>query len=168
MKKVISLILFALLTVTALCITSVAKDSFVKENEFTIVSYNGTEAFVGKDDRFSELEDSIYWLTDNKDTFNIKYVSFIGNIGQKCEDTYAQIVYYGKKTTSELIAISLKNEKWHEQYRKLYDIVKPIVEAEIPMGISVSNNDYVSGGYSRDTLVPQYLGLESIMPDEAV
>ena len=111
MKKALSFILFTIILLTALCLTALADDDFVTGKEFTIVSYNGTEAFVGNDARFSELQDSIYWLTDNKDAFNIKYVSFIGNIGQKCEDTYAQIVYYGKKTTSELIAISLKNEK---------------------------------------------------------
>jgi hypothetical protein len=100
MKKFLSAIIFALLIVSALSFTTVAADDFVGKKEFTIASYNGVKAFVSGS-RIEELEDSLYWLAGNKETYNVKYVSFLGKIANECPVSYAQVVTGQGKSGSE-------------------------------------------------------------------
>jgi len=167
MKRIISTLLFVLVIVSAFCLTAFAADDFVKEKEFTIASYNGVNTFVGNENKLADFEDSVYWLTDKKDAFNIKYVSFVGKLANACEDSYASVVTGQGKTSAELISMSLANTTWRKQYQNLYNATSILKESGLPMGVSGYPTDHISNGFSRENLMAEFLSLDKIMPDDA-
>lgn len=165
MKKVLLALLLALLITTSLGLVSLAADNFVGEKEFAIASFNGVNSFVGKGTKIAELEDAVYWLTDNIETYNIKYVSFVGKIANKCEHSYASVVTAQGKTSTDLITMSLQSSTWRKEYQNFYSAVSPLKDVGIPFGVSGWTTDYVSDGYKRDNLMAEFFALEKIMPD---
>ncbi|MBR5460021.1 MAG: S-layer homology domain-containing protein, partial [Clostridia bacterium] len=166
MKKILSAILLITLLISALCILATA-ENFVGEGEFTIASYNGVNTFVKTAEKTTALEDSIYWLLDNKASYNLKYVSFIGRVGNACQYTYAKIVTNGGGTIDDLTNMSLSDPIWNEQYKRFANTLKPLTDEGIPYGISVATQDYVSDGINRSNLQADYLGVETIMHEDA-
>ncbi len=166
MKKFLTAILLITLMLSALCVFASA-ENFASADEFTIASYNGVNTFIKSKDKTAELEDSVYWLIDNKAAFNLKYVSFIGQIANTCQYTYANIVTKGGGTMDELTQMSISDEAWNEQYKRFANAIKPLKDELIPYGISTSTQDYVSDGINRSNLQADYLGVESLMHDEA-
>jgi len=170
MKKILSTLLLTAMLISALCLTAfaVSDADFVGENEFVIASYNGVNTFMKSETKFTDFEDSTFWLSGLKSTYNIKYVSFVGQIANACQHTYASVVTKGGGTTDELTALSLADSAWKEQYKDFASAVSIFKDEAIPMGVSVSTADYVSNAFNRNNLIADYIPVENIMHDEAV
>ena len=167
MKKLLSAFLLAALMITAFCVSVFAADAdFTGKDEFTIASYNNVNAFVKPGGKLSDLEDSTYWLIDNRGTYNVKYVSFIGRIANACQHTYAKVVTNGGGTTDDLNNISFKDPEWNDQYKNFAKIISVFKEENLPVGVSIEAEDYVSNGFNRSNLLSDYFPVESIMGEE--
>jgi len=169
MKKILSALLLFSMLVCVLCITvfAVSDADFVGENEFVIATYNGVNTFVTDENKMNKFEDSAYWIIDNKDLYNIKYVSFVGQIANPCEHTYSSVVSKGGGTRDDLINLSLDDEAWNLQYKRFTSVAKIFTEEGMPSGVSLSLNDYISSGFNRANLAEEYLPVEDIMPEDA-
>ncbi len=167
MKKLLSALLFVSLIVSALCLTVFAGDAdFNNDNGFVIASYNGVNTFVKDDSRLSEIEDSTYWIAEMKDTYNIKYVSFIGQIATKCQYNYANTVTSQGLTTDQLTSMSLNDPAWNAQYKNFAKAISFLKDENLPVGVSGTTNDYVGQGFNRNNLISDYLSHEELMPDD--
>ncbi len=167
MKKILSAIILTALIVSAICLTAFAANDFVGENEFVIASFNGINTYVKDNDKFEDFEVSAYWLADNKDAYNLKYVSFLGQIANSCKHTYASVITEQKLSAATLVQLSLDDVDWQKQYNKVASVASEFKNAGLPTGFSLDREDYVSSGYSRDNLAASILGLDTIMPEEA-
>jgi hypothetical protein len=170
MKKILSAILFAAITISALCIcTSAAvlplEEDFLGENEFSVSSFNNLSGRLNSDEKLQDLEDSLYWLIDQKDTLNSKYVSFLGPIATSASDTYQSVVQKGG-TLTELVELNKKDKAWLEQFEGLRDAASVLVEENIPYGVSYGPNDTLGGmGLFRDSHQAEYFAITDIIPD---
>ena len=162
MKRFFTLLILAL-TVLTLSLTAFASDdSFVKENEFTIVSFNGVNTFVKPSGDITKLEDSTFWMLDMKNTYNYKHVAFVGNIANSAPYRFAS----EGQNDSVLVSKSLADEGWNAQYKNFADAVGEYISEGIPMGISIALNDYIPDGRRRDNLISKYIHAETYVPEE--
>ena len=82
MKKILTSITFAVILIFTLAVSVVAYEELPKvdEKEFSVASYHGTQKFFTDCTNPQAVEASTAWLIKNKNNFNLKYVSFLGNI----------------------------------------------------------------------------------------
>ena len=161
MKKVL-IALFIALTVLTLSVSVFAGDSdFVKENEFTLVSFNGVNTFAKTGGDITKLEDATFRLLDAKQTYNLKYVAFVGNIANSAPYRYAS----EGGNDSVLVSKSLADEGWNAQYKNFSNAIGELVSEGTPMGISIALNDYIPDGRRRDNLIAKYIPAEEYIND---
>jgi len=158
MKKLLTLLLITV-SLMALTLTVSAADGFVGEKEFTVASYNGTQTFFRPGASASKFEDSAYWLIDQKNEFNLKYVSILGNIATWPGYRYASV----GGDDAKLVDLSLNDETWNLQYSNFANAIQGFKDMEIPMGIAGGLNDYIPDGRRRDNLIAKYAPAESYM-----
>ncbi len=161
MKKVL-IALFIALTVLTLSVSVFANDSdFVGENEFTLVSFNGVNTFAKTGGDITKLEDATFRLLDAKQTYNLKYVAFVGNIANSAPYRYAS----EGGNDSVLVSKSLADEGWNAQYKNFSNAIGELVSEGTPMGISIALNDYIPDGRRRDNLIAKYISAEEYIND---
>ncbi|MBQ9976912.1 MAG: S-layer homology domain-containing protein [Clostridia bacterium] len=164
MKKSLLLIMAAILMLSALSVTALAvtDDDFVNENEFVVASFNGVNSFIGKG-KVNDLEDAAYWLINEKDRYNIKYVSFVGSIANVCQHSYSSIVVNQGKSVDDLSAISLDDPDWNKQYQNFARVLDVFTQEALPVGVSGQSTDLVADGFNRESLQATYMAVETIM-----
>lgn len=160
MKKILSALIIVLLTVSVFSITVSAND-FTGDNEFVIASFNGVHTFIKNEKLHSELEDACWWLVKEKDAYNIKYVSFIGQIGNP-----GTLKNTAKLEKADYIKLCLQEEAYYTQYQKLASLISPLKDEGIPSGVSMARLDYAASGSSRSSVLPEYLSCDRLMPSD--
>ena len=148
-----------ILLIAVLSVSVFAASDFVGEKEFTLASYNGVLTFTKGGGNINALEESTYWIFDNKDTHNLKYVSFIGQIGYWPNYNITS----AGGTVDKLAEKCLADETWNSTFKRFSDAVKSFQDIEMPMGISISLNDYLPDGMSRTNLISKYIPAEKYM-----
>ena len=159
MKKLLSVFILALVVALAFSLTICAKDNFVADDEFAIISFNGVYTLTKNEKSLSELEDACWWIINEKDSYNVKYVSFIGRIGNP--NTLKNSSGLPK---ADYIKLCLQEEDWRNQYQKFASTISPLADEGIPNGVSMSRQDYASNGASRQSVLPDYLSVDKLMP----
>jgi len=164
MKKLLTLILFAVLTLSALTLTSHAADleNFADEGEFVVASYNGVKTFTKTGGKISELEDSTYWLLNNEKNLNLKYVSFFGHVTNKSQYQYENVVQQQGLTVSDLELFTIQDPVMRESYEGFANAIKGLDDDRMPYGVSIKWDDYVGGSFSRGSLVGEFFNPEDI------
>ncbi len=165
MKKLLSAILLITVILSVLCLTVLAADDFVGEDEFTIASFNGINTYIANDKKTEDLETAATWLAEERDALNLKYVSFLGQIATKCKYTANEIITKQGLTLDALIQLSLDDPDWNKQYKKFAQATSILKDMDIPMGVSLSVYDYVSSAYDRSNLASAHFGVRDIMPE---
>ena len=158
MKKILSVFVLAIIISTAL-IVGMAANEFVNENELTVASFNDIYS-LRTEKGLSDLEDACWWLISTQPEYNLKYVSFIGRIGNQ------NTVTRGNLTKEEYIRLCLAEEEWGLQYKKLANAISPLADEGIPCGVSASKFDYAGSGASRQTIMSEYLTPTKLMTSE--
>ena len=169
MKKILSLLLFVILTISVFCITAFAAtknvSEYVGEGEFSLVSYNGTKNYIAKLKNPGELEDACYWLIDNKSALNLKHVTFLGQLTGSSKNNYYNTVVPGLMDTNEFLGLFESEDAWKKEFKALSDATRSLSEDGIPIGFAPAMADFYGGGYNRNTYVADYLSVEEIMPE---
>lgn len=162
MKRIL-LILVTAIAVLTLSVTAFASDdTFVGENEFTLVSFNGVNTFVKPGGDITKLEDATFWMLDMKQTYNYKHIAFVGNIANSAPYRFAS----EGQNDSVLTSKSLADEGWNAQYKNFADAVGEYISEGVPMGISVAINDYIPDGRRRDNLISKHIHAETYVSEE--
>ncbi|MBQ9976598.1 MAG: hypothetical protein IJP16_08805, partial [Clostridia bacterium] len=157
MKK-LSAIVLTVLTVLTLTVTVMASDAdFVGEKEFTLASYNGLTKFTKSDADALKLEDSAFWLLDQKEAYNLKYVGFLGKITSGAPYTFAG----AGSDDSKLIELSFNDEGWNNKHKRFTPVANTLSSEGMPIGISLGLTDYLPDGRRRDNLMANYMPAEN-------
>lgn len=172
MKKLLSALLLVILVASLLTLSVAADvkkigDDYVEDGEFVIASYNGTKNFIKGLASPDQIEDACYWLLQNKDNFNLKYVSFLGQLTGSSKNNYYNTVVPGYMDTNGFLALFGSEDDWKKEFKALGNATGVISEDGIPMGYSLAMADFYGGGYNRNTYVSEYLSVEEIMPEGA-
>ncbi len=172
MKKILSALLLTVLIASLLTLTGLAGvkkigDSYVEDGEFVIASYNGTKNFIKGLAAPDQLEDACYWLLQNKEDFNLKYVSFLGQLTGSSKNNYYNTVVPGYMDTNGFLALFGSEDDWMKEFKTLGNVTSVISEDGIPMGYSPAMADFYGGGYNRNTYISEYLSVEETMPEGA-
>ena len=145
MKKVLSILLFVILTFSVICISTLAAKNiadYVDDGEFSLVSYNGPKNYIAKLKNPQEIEDASYWLVDNKDALNLKHVTFLGQLTGSSKNNYYNTVVPGLMDTNAFIALFGSEDDWKKEFKALADATKPLTEAGIPRGFAAAKADH--------------------------
>ena len=161
MKRIL-VITLTVLTLLALSVTAFAADDFVKENEFTVASYNGIFRYTKTDDAAEKLEDSMYWVLDTQDNYNTKYVGFLGRLTVGSPYSFSGV----GSNDGVLIEKSFADEGWNSQCKRFYKAASILADESFPMGISLSLNDYIPDGRVRDNLPSIYMPAEKYITED--
>ncbi len=170
MKKILCSILFAALMVSALCFAVNAASTdlpsdYVGENEFMIASFQSTKNFIKNEKDPAAIEDACYWLIDSKDKYNIKYVSFLGDLTSGARLTYTKAVSQQGMTTSEWMNVMAEDEAWEDEFKALKKSISILSEEGLPYGLGNSRLDLYGNGYSRTSNLGEFFPVAEIMPD---
>ncbi|MBQ9976911.1 MAG: S-layer homology domain-containing protein [Clostridia bacterium] len=165
MKKTLLFILTAILILTSLNVIAFADKGIpeVKETEFSVASFNGTKNFTTNAGLDITLEDATFWLLNNKDALNLKYVSFLGQIAGGANFTY----YNYSKVVSELKTANANDTEWNEEFKIVRDAMNLIRDEGIATGISYSINDHYANGFIRDNNQAALFPVSEIVTDDA-
>ncbi|MBQ9976520.1 MAG: hypothetical protein IJP16_08410, partial [Clostridia bacterium] len=157
MKKLLAIVL-TVLTVLTLTVTVMASDAdFVGDKEFTLASYNGLTRFTKSDADAQKLEDSAFWLLDQKDTYNLQFVGFVGRLTTGSPYRYAS----AGGDDNKLIELSFADEGWNAQNKRVVPAANTLISEDMPMGISIGLQDYIPDGRRRDNLMATYMPAEN-------
>ncbi len=154
MKRTLSLIALLTTLILSICISVSAAtvpfdDGFVSDNEITVVSYNQSKTIVKGGDSTS-LEDMCWWLVNNKDSLNVHFVSFLGELTSTNSYTDEQ---------PEAKAV-IENE-----FKAYAEGTRPLKDEDIPYGFSLNAKDYYKGGSDRTSFQSTHLAVDDIMPE---
>jgi len=166
MKKIFLSILFAVVfLVSGITASALEKLPEISEKEFSVASFHGTSRFLRDNSDPRALEDAAYWLVDNKEAFNLKYVSYLGQIAGGSNWTW----YNAKpQTTANLKALCENDEAWQKEFKGLYPALAALREDGIPYGISYSLGDTFGNGQMRDNNQSIMYPVDENMPEGAV
>ncbi len=154
MKKLLAIILSVLAMVTLLSVVSLAatvemEDDYISDGDFMLASFNGSRPFFADAKNPEEVENAAYWLSDNISAFNLKYVSFVGNMSSYANYTHANVVAAGVGNTDDLYRLNDEDTEWHKDFKALQSVADIISESGVPYGISIGKNDYYAVGFDR-------------------
>ncbi len=169
MKKIIRLVTFSILTTLLLgvIVTASSLDGFVSENGFTVASFNGTKTFIDNAKNPDAIEDAAWWLINEKEKLNLKYVSFLGQISGGSYYNHGNTIAKGM-SVDELLNLCREDKDWQKEFSALANALAPLTDENIPVGVSLDNFDYAGGGYNRQSMQADYLGVEKIMSKNTV
>ncbi len=162
--KVSLIRIFALfLLMAALCITASAKiedmpKDWVGEDEFTVVSIHTTSALVDGLKDTESLEDLMYWIEDHKETYNIKYVSFL-------DDLIGSTTVSSLDLTTALEELQ-KDTALLKQVETLADIASILTDAGISYGLSYGPSDYLRNGLFRENAFTDFFSIDNMINEE--
>ncbi len=164
MKKLFTFVLITILTLSIVIVTAGASkiEDFAEDGEFVIASYNGVKSFTKTGGNVSRLEDSVYWLLNNRESLNLKYVSFFGHIANLSEYQYANVVQQQGMTVADLELLTIQDPVMREQYKGFSNSIKGLRDDKMPFGLSIKWDDYVGASFSRGSLVAEYFNPEDI------
>ncbi len=163
MKKALTLFFATVLLISALCFSVSAKiekmpADWVGEDEFTIVSIHNTSKLLGGLKDPESLEDLMYWIEDHKESYNIKYVSFVGQLTAQSNTS---------SINRELAFEQAKNDtKQHEEIEALQRSASILGEAGISYGLSYAPYDYINRGFFRENLFTEYFPLDEMIQED--
>ena len=165
MKKILYAITLTVLAMMLLGMTVTASsiDGFVSENGFTVASFNGTKTFIDNAKNPTAIEDASWWLINERDKLNLKYVSVLGQISGGSYYNYSNTVGKGM-SVDELINLCREDKDWQKEFSALASAIAPLTDEGIPVGVSLDNFDYTGAGYNRQSLQAEFLGVERLMP----
>ncbi len=157
MKKLLAIVLM-MLTLLTLTVTVMASDAdFVGEKEFTLASYNGVQRYTNSDQLAQQLEDSAFWLLDQKDNYNLKFVGFVGRMTTGSSHRFAS----AGSNDNTLIELSFGDSAWNAQNKRFTYAANALISEDMPIGISIGLNDYIPDGRRRDNLMATYMPAEN-------
>ena len=175
MKKLLLSVCFSLVILVALSASALAavveiEKDYVGEGEFTLLSFQSTQNLLTSKNA-DNFEDSIFWIANNKDNFNIKHVSFVGPLTTGNSYTYKEVVTNQGKTQNDLNELCRNDKPFNEQYERLADIGKILVDDGIPFGAAYGAFDIFASTQGtiiwRDTNKSTYLSLMDTLPEDA-
>jgi len=166
MKRITLLVVFVLLF-SLFCFSVSASDKFTAENGLTLASFNGTKTYITDAKNPDTIEDAVWWLINEKDNFNLKYVSVLGQIAGGASYTYQNTVNKGM-TVEEFFNLSKEDPSWQLEFKALASALAPLKDEKIPYGISFHNFDYTGNGYNRQSMQADFFAVDKIMHEDAV
>ncbi len=168
MKKLF--LVFALIAI--LCISAAADlkqldSDFVKEGDFIIASVNSTKNYITGSKNTDAIDDLCYWLSDYDEVYNIKFVSFFGQIASKSTYTYANTVVEKGMTKEELNNLCASDNTWKKEFQALAKSLEILTDDNVAVGVGFSLHDLFSDGYFRDSFQSEVFPVEDLQPDDA-
>jgi len=163
MKKTFLTLLLAFLLLFTLAVSVMAYDALPKasEKEFSVASFHGTKAFLTDLNKPQELEDAAYWLVDNKAGFNLKYVSYLGQISGSSNYKFPTHA----NTAAALAPLCAADEEWIKEFKGLLSPLGIFKDEGIPAGVTYGVADYYGNGLSRNNNQAAIFPVVDIMPD---
>jgi len=165
MKRFVKTLLMSFLILASLSIAALALDSIpkVSENELAVISFNGPKPFLKDEVNPQPLEDAAYWIIDNKESLNVKYVSYLGEISGGANYTY----YNYSKKIDELNTANASDKAWQDEFQALMPAIKALKEDGIPVGLSYGIYDTYANAFIRGNNQAAMYPVSDIMPDDA-
>ncbi len=157
------LMIFMSVSVITSAGTNELPSDFVKDGEFTVISFHSMLDFVDNKKDLLAVEDMAYWVADVQKSLNVQFVSFNGTITGPSMYTYGNTM---SLTEQERIAKVETDTTWLSEYEAFADNIAPIRSEKIPFGVAVSPLEYYAGGFHRKTTVPTYFPLEKTMSSD--
>jgi len=155
MKKFLLTLFSIFVLVVTLTLSVVAanvasfESNYIQEGDFVIASFNGVRDFVGDAKNPESLENACYWLTDYKDTYNIKFVGFVGEISSDPAYLHGAPYKY-----DALIQANLGDVEWKADFELLWDTASILTQAGIPYGVNIGHTDLCAKGMYRNNHIP--------------
>ncbi len=155
MKKLFAIFFLTLMVTCLLSLTSLGaivefEDDYLGEDEIVFAAINGAKPFIADSVNPEPLEDACYWLADNATNYNIRYLSFLGDMSSRANFLYKDIVTNGGGTQSDLRDANASDTEWIKDFELLKSTAAIASEGGIPYGISIGLYDYYADGFSRD------------------
>ncbi len=157
-----------LVTVAVSAANTDLPESYVEQNEFLLASFHSVKNFIGNGKDPAAIEDACYWLLDNKDKNNIKYVSFLGDLTAGARLTYDRAIVKNGMSSADWIAEMSVDEAWHNDHAVLKKAISVLTEEGLPYSLAGSRLDHFGNGYSRTNLFPEYFPVGDITPEGVV
>ena len=165
--------LFALLVVVflfstvALAKTVELDESYLEDDSVVFASLNGVQPFLSDLANTEPLEEACYWLSDYANTYNIKYVSFLGRMSSGANFTYSNYVRALGKTQAEMLEANTNDTEWIKEFDKLKAIGQTMTAQGLPYGVSINLYDYYATGFNRSNHIANHFTEDDFIGYEA-
>ncbi|MBR6633697.1 MAG: S-layer homology domain-containing protein [Clostridia bacterium] len=152
MKKILSVLFVVTAILSVLSLTAMAKivpfeDDYASDGDIVLASFHNVKPFIADKRSAGALTDSIFWIGENAEKYNIKYVSFIGNMSSGANYVFKEVVTKQGKTSNELLEMNTNDAEWKKDFELLKKTASEL--NGLPYGISIGLKDYYADGFNR-------------------
>ncbi|MBR6633698.1 MAG: S-layer homology domain-containing protein [Clostridia bacterium] len=173
MKKFLSVLFATLIILSALTLTVSAKvvpfeKDYVSDGDIVLASFHNVKPFIADQKDAGALDEALTWIVGNAEAYNIKYVSFIGNMSSGANFLYKDIVTNQGKTKQELITMNETDLEWQKDFNLLRQTASQLSDVGVPYGVSIGLKDYCSDGLERNNHMQNCFQLSDFASDAKI
>ena len=154
MKKILSVLFAVMIVLSVLTLTVSARvvpfeKDYASNGEIVFASFHNPKPFIADKKSAGALGEAVSWLTEKAEAYNIKYVSFVGNMSSGTNYDYKKVVTDQGLTQNDLLAANDTDAEWIKDFTLLRKTATELSDAGIPYGVSIGLNDYYAFGFNR-------------------